>query len=177
MYLFENPELKPKGDYAEVVVCEFLRRCPGVAQVEDVRDDPAWQQQDVDYRVTLTSGTARGVEVKSDQHIARSGNVLFELARLHHTARPERCAHLGWSVFSAADWLLVYCPPARALYWFSFAALRGGMQAYMKDSRDKARLALIATDSQRTTLNILIPLAYVPHAVYAQTPAGWRRAS
>lgn len=145
-------------------------------QITDVRDDPYWRERDVDFLLHKSSGAVVKLETKSDRHIAQTGNVLFELMRIHHTAGHEHCAYLGWSVFTEAHHLLVWCPPANRMYVFGVADLRRAMQAYTRKTRQFARLKVVTTDTARTTINVLIPLRLVPHKVYtrADKTGVWR---
>ncbi len=169
--LFGDGRLMGIGKEGEAVAFAFMSNLSH-AGIEDVRADPVWQARDVDYRFTRMDGSTINVEVKSDRHIATTGNVLFELLRIHHSA--ERCAYLGWSVFSWADRLLVWCPPAERLYLFEVLALREAMQTYTQEARQSMKLRVIATDTQRTTISVLVPLALVPHRAYAHSYGAWR---
>lgn len=168
--LFQNGGLKRLGDEGERVIEAFLRRYPGVTDVKNVTEDREWQQKDVDFLAFLGARSLK-IEAKSDRHIARNKNVLFELARIHHTS-PETCAYLGWSVFSAADFLLVYNPPTRCIYQFRMPDLRSGMQQFTLATRRTLTLRLVESDSTRSTLNVYIPLSYVPHRRFQPKAGG-----
>lgn len=172
---FDDPRLMEIGDAAEAVAVAFLRALPHVRQVRDVTRDATWQAREIDLRVEDARGAWHGIEVKSDRHIARTGNVLFELVRVHHSA--PVCAYLGWGVFSQAAWLFVWCPPAERLYTFNVTALREAFQRHTAAERSKLRLSVVPTDARRTTINVLVPLALVPHTAYVRVGAGWERAS
>jgi hypothetical protein len=169
--LFEDRRLLHVGQEGEQIAASFFA-WTGWGTPEDVRADPFWQRQEVDYRLHLKAGDVTTVEVKSDQHIGRSGNVLFELLRIHHTSEATP-AYLGWSVFSAARWLLVWCPPTGRLYLIAMRELRRGFQAYTLATRPNARLSVVSTDTARTTINVLVPLGYVNHQVYCRIGEGW----
>lgn len=165
-------DMMREGSDGEARAYDFLSRLSH-AHIEDVRSDSFWQQRDVDYLFTRMDDSVLTVEVKSDRHIAQSGNVLFELARLHHTSR-DVCAYLGWSVFTEADRLLVWCPPAERLYVFVVSELRSAMQRYTQKTRQLMKLNIVSTDTLRTTINILIPLTEVPHRVFACVNNRWQ---
>lgn len=171
--LFSDRQLQVIGEQGEQVVREFFASLmPGV-QLEDVRSVPEWQHQDVDYRARTTHGATLNIEVKSDRHIAQTQNVLFELMRIHHAADPKRCAYLGWSVFSAADRLVVFCPPSYQIFLFQTEKLRRGMQAYTREKRADMNLKIVTSDESRTTINVLVPLRYVPHQVFRLSFGRW----
>lgn len=170
--LFEDGKLLIVGQDAEDIVRDFFNSTPQITETEDLRAIPEWQQKEVDYRIHSSVSTLL-VEVKSDQHIGKSRNALFELLRLHHTAQPEHCAYLGWSVFSEADRIFVWCPTTRELYIFQTPDLRRAMQGYTYEQRKNMRIEIVVTDTKRTTINILIPLDYVSYHVYQKTQKGW----
>lgn len=149
---------------AEEIILEFLRNLPGVSEVRDVRSDKEWQKKEVDFIVIMYNGMEYKVEAKSDKHIARSQNMLFELARIHHTSATTP-AYLGWSVFTESDRIIVYCPPDK-IYKFSTVAMKSAMQTYVATVRQDLNLAPVASDDSRTTINILVPLEYVEHEIY-----------
>lgn len=170
--LFNNGALLPVGKQGEEAAYRFLNSMSNVTHVEDVRDIEAWQKQDVDYRITLQDKSVKRVEVKTDTRIEQTGNVLFELTRIHHTA--TTCAYVGWSVFSQADFMLIYAPDTRAFRLFRFMDFRRVMQAYTRQKRDKTRVVWITSDDTRSTLNLLIPLVAVPHQHYVARGDGWQ---
>lgn len=154
-------DMMDEGRVAERIVAGWLAS-EYDGRVISVVDDPEWQEREVDFLVTSpTRRTALTVEAKSDRHIANSGNVLFELARVHHTA--STVAYNGWSVFSQAELLVVYCPPASSLYVMRMQHLREGLQAYCRAVRGAMRVIVTPTDTDRTTINVLIPMDYVPN--------------
>lgn len=167
-----NGDLYEAGRRAEDWVLEYLNQVPGVGEIQDVRDDPMWQRKDVDFIVRFAFGEEVKVEAKGDRHIHK-GNVLFEPFRIHHTASPEHCGCLGWSVFSEAERVLVWCEPVSRLYFFEMDALRRGMQRYTHEARPNINSRWISTDTERTTFNIYIPLRYVPHRVYEFVGGLW----
>jgi len=172
--LFENPTLLVKGQDAESIVQDFLHSWKShITQVEDLREDTTWQERDVDFRVHMRTGTKLLIEVKSDKWLGVSRNVLFEVLRIHHTATPEHCARLGWSIFSGADRFFVWSPEIKSLYVFKTEDFRRAMQNYVKASRREANVSIVPTDSKRTTFNILVPITYVPYLVYAKREGKW----
>lgn len=165
-------ELMQIGNEGESVVQDFFAYVLRGVQLDDVRRDPAWQEKDVDFRAHFSTGVLN-IEVKSDRWIDRSENVLFELCRIHHTAQPKYCAYLGWSVFSAADRVLVWCAPSSRLFVFEADQMRAGMQRYTQKARKDMNLAIVDTDEQRTTINILVPLDFIRHKSYRRTNGIW----
>lgn len=148
------------GRFGEEVCFELLRRSPNVVEVEDLRDVPKWQQDDVDCRYVVQSGTEYFAEFKSDSHLGRSDNVLFEALRINHTAAPENAGTLGWSFRSAAQWLYYYAPTTEQVYRVWMDDLRRVMQQYTSEARKTVRVDWVSTDSIKSTVNILVPRRY-----------------
>lgn len=171
--LFDNVSLRDAGEAAEEIVMDFFRAWQQIRQpVDDLRHDHDWQDKEVDFRLHLHSGNTLLVEVKSDKHIGKSRNALFELCRIHH-ASEATCAYLGWSVFSESDRVVVWCPDTSELYIFWTADLRRAMQGYTHEKRKNSRIEYIASDNTRSTINILIPLEYVAYVVYQKRDGKW----
>jgi hypothetical protein len=172
-WLFGDGELLEEGREGEEIVRQFLEKHPSVATVDDLRSDPHWQSKDVDYCANLhENGGKWYIEAKSDQHIARTQNVLFELARIQHSDDP--CARLGWSVFSEASYLMIWCKPKQFLYWIDVSSFRRGMQRYVTDARGTTKVVHVNSDNTRTTINVLIPIRYMPYRQFEYVGNGWK---
>ena len=163
------------GVSGEEVVKDFLTSHSKVKQpIEDLREDKDWQDKEVDFRIEYHNGEKRLIEVKSDRHIGKSHNVLFEVFRVNHKAAAENCVRLGWSVFSAADRFFVWCAPTQELYIFNSNNLRRAMQGYTFEKRKSTRLDWVDTDNARSTITILIPIAYVSYMLWKREDSAWK---
>jgi hypothetical protein len=111
----------------------------------------------VDCSVALCDGRVTLAEIKSDAHLGVSGNVLFEVLRINHTAPHDRAVTLGWSARTPAHWLLFYAPSVGKLYRWRMEDYRNGLQLYTGAERSKARVSFVSTDKIKSTLNILVP--------------------
>jgi hypothetical protein len=149
-----------EGAEAERICLAWLLSLPNVASVEDLRTDPAMRAADVDYRVKFRSGAVSLVEVKSDSHLGKTSNVLFEALLVNHTATPQHCETLGWSAATGADWVLYYAPSSGTIYCCKVADLQRVFQEYTKEVRKDTRVAWVDTDESRSTINVLIPWQY-----------------
>ncbi|PLS85490.1 MAG: hypothetical protein CYG60_12295 [Actinobacteria bacterium] len=145
------------GKEGEMLAFEFLRSRPDIALVTDVREQESYQHRDIDFVVRTTRGQTVNVEVKRDIHLGTSGNVLFELARIYHTAHPNFCVKLGWSVRSGADIFLFYAPSTEEMYLCGAKRFRKALQDYTYHARQRTQLRLIPTDAIKSTLNVLVP--------------------
>lgn len=148
------------GKKAEGIVIDWLRGRPWVIGLEDLRDDRVMRQADVDLSIQIMDGRNPLAEIKSDWHLGKSGNVLFEVLRINHTAPHDRAATLGWSARSPATWLLFYAPQVAAIYMWRFEDYRKAFQNYTKDIRKGARLDYVETDHIKSTVNVLVPWRY-----------------
>ena len=145
------------GKTGEAIVAAWLRQRAHVASVTDLSNLPTWQDLDVDLRVLLHSGKSFLAEVKTDQHLGKSGNVLFEILRIYHTADARYCAKSGWSIRTMAEWIFYYAPSVEQLYTFKTMDLRGAFQRYTHEARQQTRQIWVNTDRIKSTLNVLIP--------------------
>ena len=98
------------GRNAEEVVLQWLAEQPWVIGVEDLRSLRVMREADVDCSCQLIDGRNSLLEIKSDRHLGCSGNFLFEVLRINHTAPPNKACVLGWSARSPALQLAYYAP-------------------------------------------------------------------
>lgn len=145
------------GKEGERIVLNFLQRRPQVVGVEDFRDLRVMREADVDCAIKTRDGRISLAEIKSDSWLGISTNILCEVMRINHTCRPEMAGYLGWAFRSPAQWLLYYAPAARQIWQIKFDALRQVIQQYSQRERKNLRFDIVATDSLKTTFNLLIP--------------------
>lgn len=169
--LLRNGELVAKGQNAESAALHWLKSAYPGAKIDDMRDNPIFQQKEIDFRVYLPSRVEL-FEVKYDKHIARTGNAVFELCRIHHTSLIA-CAYVGWGVFTESNRVLVWNFPTLTFYDFKTADLRAGMQRYVNETRQNANIRPVYSDNLRTTVNVYVPLRYVPHERHKWTGRFW----
>jgi hypothetical protein len=99
-------------------------------------------------------------EIKTDNHLGKSGNVLFEVLRINHTCDPEYSLTLGWSGRTPANYIIYYAPSINKIYTFKTSNLRKAMQRYTRESRKQTNINIVETDNIKTTINILLPISY-----------------
>lgn len=148
------------GKKAEEIVMKFLTDKPYIIGVSDFRQLKAIQEADVDIAIKTIDGRVTLAEIKSDWHLGVSGNVLFEVLRINHTAPPEKCLTLGWSGRTPATWILYYAPQVNKIYQFKTDDLRAAFQEYTKDARKGTYIDKVITDNIKMTINVLIPWKY-----------------
>ena len=160
-----------RGREGEEIVLRWLAARPGVKAVEDLRADLAAQRDDVDCRVAFAGGREMLVEIKTDSYIGRTGNLVFEMTRINHTAPVEYLVTPGWSVRSTADLFAFYGLLSERLYLLTADHFRAGFRRFMVQlSRESAErgerfiatdtLRLIPTDAGKSTLLFYIPERY-----------------
>jgi hypothetical protein len=162
-----------EAQQAEEYAHEFLSEQRGVVRVIDVRKDAAWQRRDIDFRAVMKNGVLN-VEAKADRHISRTSNILFELCHINYEQPPERRTRPGWSVYSAAHLFLVYCPETGVLHSIKASDLRAALPHYARSARGQIKVTLSTSEQAKwATVNVLIPMQYVPHRRYIRAAGAW----
>jgi hypothetical protein len=154
------------GRQAEKAVMQFLREQPYVLGLDDLRSLRAMREADVDCSVQLYDGRVFLAEIKSDRHLGVSGNVLFEVLRINHTAPAEKACVLGWSARSPATHFLIYAPSVEKIYHCRANDFRQCFQRYSKNHRKRMNISIVPTDCLKTTINVLIPWDYCQDVFY-----------
>ena len=148
------------GRNAEEIVMEWLTEHPSIVGVEDLRSLRPMREADVDISICLYDGRVALAEIKSDYHLGKTENVLFEVLRINHTCGHDHAVTLGWSARSPAKWVLFYAPQVNSIYTLSFSEYRKAAQAFTKDCEPTKHLITTRTDEIKTTINLLIPQRY-----------------
>jgi len=164
---FNYQEKLAEGAAAEDIARRFLAAHRAVARVEDVRAVKAWQVRDVDYIAHLTTGQRMNVEVKSDRWIGTTGNMLVEVCNVHFAGERGRAVRAGWTFFTQAAWLLLWCPTNERLYSLTTRALHEGLKRSAQ-SGTQTRLSASVTEGRWMTVNALIPLGAIRYHEYVQ---------
>ena len=161
-----NKQRSYSGDYmaigkrAETIIMDFLRRRPEVIGINDFRELRAVQEADIDCAIKTADGRVTLAEIKSDYHLGKSGNVLFEVLRINHTAPTDHALTLGWSGRTPATYLLYYAPQVEKIYRCKTDDLRRAFQNYTKTVRKGMNISIVETDAIKTTINVLVPWEY-----------------
>lgn len=152
------------GKLAEGIVLNWLNARPWVIGTEDLRSLRVMREADVDCSISLSDGRITLAEIKSDRHLGRSGNYVFECLRINHTAPPQSAVTLGWSARSPARLLLLYAPSVNQIHVVSMDDFRTATQAYTREARQRSRVNYVPTDVIKSTVNILVPAKYVQNS-------------
>ncbi len=150
-----------RGKTTELVVMQWLKDISVVERVEDLRSDTAMQRADIDCRIYCTGGRIILAEIKSDRHLGKSGNFLFEVLRINHTSRSERAVTLGWSARSQAELLLMHNPGINILDQILMSEHRQAFQNATAEMRGDIKRDYVPTDKIKSTYNFLIPERFV----------------
>jgi hypothetical protein len=150
------------GKVAEERVIAFFKGQPSVLGVDDLRNLRPMQKADVDAIIYSRDGTVALVEIKSDYHLGMSGNILFEVLRINHTAPVEKAIVLGWSQRSPAKWLAVYAPQLEQVWIARFDKYRRCFQEYTRAKREATRVKWINTDEIKSTWAVMVPVSAMP---------------
>lgn len=149
------------GHFAEEAVLAWLRENPAIIGIQDLRQLRVMREADVDCSITLIDGRITLAEVKSDRHLGSSGNFLFEILRINHTAPAEKAITLGWSARSPARQLLYYSPTSNTIHALLMDEFRKSLQTYTQEVRGQTRFRYVPTDKIKSTICILVPEKFV----------------
>ena len=161
-----NGDMARVGRIGEGIAIGWFRNRPDISRVVDLREDEEMRRLDVDCRIIFKNGRSLLAEIKTDCYLGLSGNVLFEVLRINHTAPQDKCCTLGWAARSPAQWLIYFAPQINALYLTEFARFRSVFQQYTRSVRRAMRIRVINTDAIKTTINVLIPWADYAEKVF-----------
>jgi hypothetical protein len=145
------------GREGERIVLRWLWQHPTVVGVTDVRELRVTREADIDCFVKTRDGRITLAEIKTDQHLGVTGNVLFEILRINHTAPPEHAVTLGWAARSPARMLFYYAPSMAAIYACQFNEFRKTVQDWTRVVRAGAKISFVSTDNIKSTINLLVP--------------------
>jgi hypothetical protein len=166
-----SPERNKLGAAGEQAVSEFLGQRFGLPYVHFAERD--LQIEHIDYVVRPPGVETIYIEVKADQHVHKpGGNFAFELFRVKHNAPLNHRFYPAWGINSRANFLIVYSTETGALYIVDMPHLRERANRYIQAHRAQTRIAVVYTDDDRTSFNVLVPKSMVDHQVWQQVGAG-----
>jgi len=162
----KNKTRSYSGDYMErglegqQIVINFLKTNPKILGVNDWSNLELVQDADIDMAIKTKSGHVILAEIKSDIHLGKTGNVLFEVLRINHTCNPEFSVGLGWSARTPAKFIFFYAPAVNKIYRFTSISMRKALQRYTQYARKGTKIDFVETDNIKSTINILIPIRF-----------------
>lgn len=146
--------LMSKGKANEEVIINWLKSKG--REIIDFREFKLAQRIDVDCGIESKDGQIVLAEIKSDNYIKESGNLLFEFNRINHYVK-NKWFYLGWGWRSPAQNLIIRNPKTGEIFIFDFLDLRTFVGKYIGDVGSKLKINITETDKQKTTFNYLIP--------------------
>ena len=106
------------GKAGEEAVLEFLQKTlPDLKKIEDVSNDPIYQQKDIDAIVHFNNGRKVPIEIKTDSY-ANTGNIAFESWSSIKEGIP------GCMYKTECEELFYYFPDSGELYQIKMAPYR-----------------------------------------------------
>jgi hypothetical protein len=166
-----SPERNKIGKDGENAVQEFLSQRFQSPYVHFAERN--LQNENVDYVVNPPGIETIYIEVKADQHVHKpGGNFAFELFRVMHTSPLNFRFYPSWGINSRANFLIVYSTATGDLYIVDMPQLRDAANRYIQTNRAQTRVAVVYTDDERTSFNVLVPKNMVEHNVWQRGGAG-----
>lgn len=158
-------ELMALGQSNEEIIMRWLQRFEAAREIIDFREFRLTQRLDVDCGIETLDGNIVLAEIKADRHIAADKNLLFENHRINHFAKGH-WFYLGWGWRSPAQKLIIRNPETGKTFVFSFDDLREFIGGYVAEQGKSLRMAIVETDRQKTTFNLIVPFASIPAGLY-----------
>lgn len=163
-YDINNP-LKKIGKLAERAIIDWFTSRGYV--VEDVSDDPEHQDQSIDLLIHRDNQWLTSVEVKHSSKVGPSGSFFVELGRIWHHRQPQDLWQTGWSIRSAARWVVYVNLRDRAAYRIRTNQLRSRLQDWVERHQGSLNVHVVASDAEKTTLGVYLPYHWVSQIVEA----------
>lgn len=117
------------GSIGERVAWDILQHDPKVRTVFDVRLAPKYQELDVDFEVEFIDRRIYWVEVKTDEQIAQTGNIFYEITS------NENYDTQGCFDKTKADVMFIYDSQQEYMYQVSVP----GMKRYVDVNKNTLR--------------------------------------
>lgn len=152
-------ELMKIGKSNEEIIFNWLKK--NYKDIIDFRDFRLTQRVDVDCGIETIDRNILLAELKADNHISETGNLLLENNRFNHFIRTDKMFYLGWAWRSPAQKLIIRNPKTHETFVFDFNILRKKVGEYISKIGKKLKVIIVETDKQKTTLNLLIPMYYL----------------
>lgn len=122
-------DCKAFGKKGEADIQQWLINLDGISDVIDHREDPHYQQLDIDFTVIIDSGQNVTVEVKSDRNY-ETNNAFLEIVSNEKYNAP------GCMIKTKSDFVFYYFPDTRQLFVYPTNAL----QYWIYNNKNKYKL-------------------------------------
>lgn len=138
-------------------ITQWLCSLPQTIAVENVENDPNYQQIDVDLLLTTTKGQFK-LEIKGDRW-HKTGNFFFETYSNFERGTP------GCFIYTEADWLCYYFITPRELYLLPMPTTREWFLENLDRFRERSTTTPIQGGGHYTTVGRLVAIATVRQEV------------
>lgn len=108
---------KSSGDYGEELLKKYILH-KGF-QVIDRADDAEYRAKDIDFEFSKNGVNWRSVEVKTDNRMAQTGNIVVEVAMYRQSGKRD-----GWLYYCEADYLCFIDINNYIFYFFDWSVLK-----------------------------------------------------
>lgn len=135
-------------------ITSWLETFEEVERVENVENNPDFQEIDVDLIVHFTDGKTHKIEIKVDRY-ARTGNFFFETISNH-----ERNTQ-GCFMYTQADSLFYYFIEIRKLYSLKMPEIREWFQRNQERFQERQVQTPVGNGNSYTTIGKLVPIQVV----------------
>ncbi|GAB4278056.1 MAG: hypothetical protein Fur0025_04380 [Oscillatoriaceae cyanobacterium] len=134
-------------------ITQWLQSLPETIQLQNVENDPNYQQIDVDLLLTTTNGSYQ-LEIKGDRW-HKTGNFFFET----HSNKEKNTP--GCFMYTEANYLLYYFVTPRTLYILPMPETRQWFAANINRFRERSTTTPIRGGGHYTTVGRLVPIQTV----------------
>ncbi|WP_233258568.1 hypothetical protein [[Phormidium] sp. ETS-05] len=134
-------------------ITQWLQSLPETIQLQNVENDPNYQQIDVDLLLTTTNGSYQ-LEIKGDRW-HKTGNFFFET----HSNKEKNTP--GCFMYTQANYLLYYFVTPRTLYILPMPETRNWFAANIYSFRERSTTTPVYGGGHYTTVGRLVPIQTV----------------
>ena len=149
--------MRDVGRVGEEVFEAWAVRQAGVEAVRDVRDDPVYQRDEVDYIVTRTVKPDLRVEVKTETKLDVSGNILIELVRINHSGQHQYVLE-GWPWRTVSDVVVYYAPATGRLHFWDRRDFLACIYEWVRLRGKSLRTLVTETSTDRVVISTVMPM-------------------
>lgn len=135
-------------------ITSWLETFEIVERIENVENNPAFQEIDVDLIVYFANGNRHKIEIKVDRYDS-TGNFFFETI-----SNAERNT-LGCFMYTQADRLFYYFIGIRKLYSLKMPEIREWFQINQNRFQEKPVQTPVGNGNRYTTVGKLVPIQVV----------------
>jgi hypothetical protein len=141
------------ADRATADITQWLQKSSRVISIQNVENDPKYQNIDVDLLVTTDRGESK-LEIKGDRY-HKTGNFFFETHSNFENNTP------GCFLYTQADWFCYYFVETRVLYLLPMPITRDWFLDNRDQFEERSTTTPIRGGGCYTTVGRLVPIKMV----------------